>query len=808
MTDALWTRLADIVPDALERPRAERDTYLREVCASDVLGDELLAEARSLVAAAEAADHDHALDPPAGALGSELGSELGAELAPPLPDRVGPWRIRGLLGEGGQGVVYRAERADGLYDRTVALKRLRPGLGGAHARRLDAERRLLARLEHPGIARLYDADVDGAGTPYVVMELVDGAPLTDYADAHGLGVRARLALFLDVCDAVAFAHGQLVVHRDLKPSNVFVTDEGAVKLLDFGIAKLIADEDASDVLTQTQRVLTPAYAAPEQVRGGAITTATDVYALGVTLFELLAGRRPYSLSGTTAAETERIVCEVAPPLASTVAPEGRARALRGDLDVVVAKALEKEPARRYASAEALAADLRRVLGGLPIEARPASRAYRARLFVRRHRSGVAWAAGLAAAVLVGLGGTVWQARAAAAERDLARDEADKAQAVTAFLQTTLLSASPTSGPAVRPSERRIGDVLRPAAQATATAFADRPGVRAAVLQTLGTAYIELGLWDDAERALLTSRALLDSLHGDAPHPDRAQAYDALGRLELWRGRSADSRRWYAEALRQRQAVFGAWSVEVVNSLWKYAEALHDDGALGEAERVLLHAIAVAEEAAGPQSIAAAEARHVLSLLYLTTGREDEALPILDGLVTLGRQVLPPDDPDLVMVIGHLALAHLFLGDLDAAERLNGEALRAQSARFDAGHTVLEETRGVRAAILLERGRYAEAEGILRRAAAAFEAGFDGPGHYEQTIAAAGLGAAIAGQGRLAEAEPVLRQATDRLREQLGDGNGWTRFAARRLADLYARTGRPDAAATYRALAAPPAAARP
>ena len=199
MTDALWTRLAELVPDALERPPTERDAFLCRACTDDALGEELLAEARSLVAAAEAADRDAILDPPV--------PELDG--APVLPDRIGPWRVTGWLGEGGQGVVYRAERADGLYDRAVALKRLRPGLGPTQARQLDAERRVLARLEHPGIARLYDADVDAEGAPYVVMELVDGAPLTDWADTAGLDVPARLALFLDVCDAVAFAHGQL-----------------------------------------------------------------------------------------------------------------------------------------------------------------------------------------------------------------------------------------------------------------------------------------------------------------------------------------------------------------------------------------------------------------------------------------------------------------------------------------------------------------------------------------------------------------------------------------------------------------------
>ena len=413
MTDALWTRLAEIVPDALERPPAGRDAFLDAACATDgVLDAALRAEAAALVAAAAREDATGALQPPLAGLAGALAQDIAP--APP-PDRLGPWRLRGLLGEGGQGTVYRAARADGAFDREVALKLIRGG--PTHARRLDAERRVLARLEHDGIARLYDGGTvpDGlaAGAPYLVMELVDGAPL-DRA-ARGRPLPERIELMLQVCDAVAYAHRHLVVHRDLKPSNVLVTPDGRAKLLDFGIAHLLD----GDALTRTgERALTPAYAAPEQLLREPITTATDVYALGVLLYQVLAGARPYDLSALTASAAERVVCHETPPPPSAAA-SADARALRGDLDTVVMTALDKDPARRYASAEALAADLRRARDGRPIVARPATAAHRARLFARRHRAAVAAAAAGLAALVGGLGLAVWQGREAAAARDRA-----------------------------------------------------------------------------------------------------------------------------------------------------------------------------------------------------------------------------------------------------------------------------------------------------------------------------------------------------------------------------------------------------
>ncbi len=359
-----------------------------------------------------------------------LDIERGAALLEATSDvepsrrRVGPYRLLRELGRGGMGVVYLAERVEGGFEQRVVIKLIKRGMDSdAILRRFLRERQILAGLEHVNVARLFDGGVTDDGQPYFAMEYVDGKPLTAYCDERGLAVEQRLRLFEDACRAVQHAHGKLVVHRDLKPSNMLVTSEGQLKLLDFGIAKLLVEEDDATALTQAgTRLLTPDYAAPEQVRGEPVTTATDVYALGVVLYELLTGRLPYDGDRRGRTDVARAVCEVEPrPPSLAVASQPRlAKRLRGDLDTIVLKALSKEPSRRYASAEALAEDVRRHLAGHPVQARRDTMAYVAAKFVRRHKVGVAAAAVVTLSLLLGLVGTTWQAAVAARERDRAR----------------------------------------------------------------------------------------------------------------------------------------------------------------------------------------------------------------------------------------------------------------------------------------------------------------------------------------------------------------------------------------------------
>ncbi|MFN7979767.1 MAG: serine/threonine-protein kinase [Vicinamibacterales bacterium] len=411
-------RLRAVFDAALEQPPDEREAYLDAACA----GAPALRGRVARMLAASARMTSFLERPPA---------DLPRQVAVATGRRVGPYEIVREIGRGGMGAVYLARRADRQFERDVAIKVLAaPSLSGQSHERFRQEQQVLARLIHPNIAQLYDAGTDDDGLAYVVMELVEGEPIDRYCRRTTPAVADRLRLVAAVCDAVAFAHRNLVVHRDLKPSNIMVTADGTVKLLDFGIAKLLdADAAPGDATRSGAQPMTPEYAAPEQVLGQAVTTSTDVYALGLLLFELLTGRRAQALSTSSYDEIVQVVCRTDPVAASAAVLRADAataglpasverlhRTLAGDLDTVVAKALAKAPERRYAGAADLAADLRRYLDGQPIAARPDSAAYRARLFVRRHALPVSFAAAAVVALAGGLGAALWQARVATAAR--------------------------------------------------------------------------------------------------------------------------------------------------------------------------------------------------------------------------------------------------------------------------------------------------------------------------------------------------------------------------------------------------------
>jgi len=426
VTTDRWQRIEQIFLEASERPAAERIAFVRARCGED---SELQREVESLLDSELRGSR-------AGFLGRSVIGAAGPRSdcdAADIGRLIGPYRLVERIGAGGMGTVWLAERADEQFEQQVALKLIRAELDSDEMlQRFRNERQLLARLNHPNICRLLDGGVDDRGRPYLVMERVSGLPIDAYCDAHMLGIRQRLELFREVCEAVQHAHQHLVVHRDLKPSNILMTADGAAKLLDFGIAKVL-QEDAQDRTSMTigpQRHFTPAYASPEQVRGEAITTASDVYSLGVVLYELLTGRRPYRLTTGSAVEIESIVCNTQPMRPSEIiseppapgdergAPDSGqtpseiaarratdsarlARTLRGDLDSILMTALRKEPHRRYSSVTAFAADIERYLSHQPVSARPDSWGYRASMFIRRNRKAAVATGAILALLLAG-----------------------------------------------------------------------------------------------------------------------------------------------------------------------------------------------------------------------------------------------------------------------------------------------------------------------------------------------------------------------------------------------------------------------
>ncbi len=616
MTPERWQQVKAVLAAAAALEPASRAAYLDAACGADA---ELRTEVESLLAFTPA-EGDRFLDTPA------LG--LDALSPPPSPQivgrRIGPYEILGELGRGGMGEVYRAHRADGQYEQQVAIKLIRRGYEerGVVLERFRTERQILASLDHPNIARLLDGGATEDGSPYFVMELIEGSGICDYCDARRLDITARLELFRHVCSAVQYAHQRLIVHRDIKPRNILVTGDGVPKLLDFGVAKILAP--ASDVEATAHGPMTLAYASPEQVRGDPVTTASDVYSLGVVLYQLLSGRSPYRRDTRTPGGLYRAIDEDEPvrpsaavgqrdavsidgkdvePTAETLSAtrEGSVarltRRLGGDLDDIVLKALRKEPAQRYASVEHLSDDIARHLGGFPVRARQGTWTYHARKFVRRHRVGMATAAAVAVLTVAGVAATVREARIAAANARRAEQRFEQVRKLANAMVFDLHDAVETLPGATKPRELIVRLGLEYLDQLSRDAGAD-----ASLQMQVAAGYVRLGraqgdpgeanLGDPAGAAASYRKAIeiLDRLRASRP-ADRdiiVQLAEALSRLtrvidspsDRWavQRRSLDLRRSDAEAhpddlpAQRRLAIALYDSGESFNNDRRYAEA--------------------------------------------------------------------------------------------------------------------------------------------------------------------------------------------------------------------------------------------
>ena len=710
MTTALWQQVKQILGDALERPPEARASFLTSACGGD---NQLRHEVEMLLDAYEQAEAENALE---GALfdrdfiqeALDL-DHAGSRTSGQAGQRVGRYRLIEEIGRGGMGSVYRAERADGLFEQEVAVKLMRRGLEAlALQRRFEQERQILARLRHEGIAHLLDGGVTDEGQPYLVMEYVNGLPITAYADRYSLSAEERIALFRDVCAAAHYAHQNLIIHRDLKPSNILVTDVGRapggdprVKLLDFGIARLIGDKEASDdaPLTQTGvRVMTFEYAAPEQIRSEPVTTATDVYALGILLYELLTGQRPYDVSGLSPSEVERVICTTMPSRPSTAVPQLAAsaqtraarRRLRGDLDNIVLKALRKEPDRRYASVAELSDDLRRYQEGLPVEARSDTVGYRVSKFVRRNRWGVAAAALIFFSLVGGLAATAWQAREAMEERDRARAEAAKAERINQFLQDMLASADPY-GEGGR--DVTVLEVIDRASTQLDTALTDQPDVRAAALTTLGTTYLNLGRLAEAEEHLREALAIRQASLGPE-HPDVGETTTQLAIALQDQGTYTEADLLLRRAISINMAAYGEIHEKYAESLSNLATLLFAEGneeRLAEAESLQRRALAIDEELFGPKHRAVAIDLGNLATLRGVQGDNEESEALYRRALAINREVLGDDHPTTVTDLNNLAATLAQAGNLAEADSLLREVLTLRSASLGEAHPHVANT---------------------------------------------------------------------------------------------------------------------
>jgi serine/threonine-protein kinase len=801
-----WQRAQDLFAAALALPPAERDAYLAEAT-----GDPgLAAEVRSLL---DAHDADGCLDRVADRLDALRDTDSADPDAVPPLARVGPYAVVRAIAHGGMGSVYLAERADGQARYTVALKLLRRDLDSEDLRRrFFAERQILARLAHPNIARLLDAGVTEEGRPYFVMEHVVGEPIDRHCDGRRATVPQRLELFRTVCAAVQHAHRSLVVHRDLKPQNILVAPDGTVKLLDFGIAKALDPDAYPEAAGRTEtglRLMTPEYASPEQLRGEPVTTASDVYQLGLLLYVLLTGRRPRLVgpspvaAGASAATTREVTKPSLVVTAGTVAapatdeqpaadaahlaaargmtPERLRRSLAGDLDNIVLRALREEPERRYASVEQLAEDVRRHLAGLPVIARPETLGYVTAKFVLRHRAGVAAAATVLILLAAFAVGMALQGRRVARERD-------RAQHVSDLLLDLFTSANPevTRGDTVT-----VLQVLDRGVERVRTSLRGQPDLQGTMLATAADVYHALGR--HAEAAVLAREALpLNRTTKGADHPETVRNLWRLAEFLMVADKFDSALLYSQQAVDVARRRFGRHSLPRGQALFVHSGVLQHQGDLARARPALDEAVAIFR--ARPDSGRAPLASALVNSAWMAEnqGNLDSAVVRMGEALAIRREILEADDPDLGRSMGSLAELLLKVGDVAAAEPLVSEALAQGRRIYPPGHPILAGRMLLWAGVLASKGDVAGAEAEYRAVLTTYRQAYGA-----RTTAAAqvlnDLGILLQNHGRAAEAEPLFREAASIFAEARGPADAWTATVENNLATALWMQGRLGAA---------------
>ena len=703
----------------------------------------------------------------------------------------GSWTLEQRIGQGGMGSVWQARRSDGRFEGTAAVKLLNLALvDPVGSERFRREGTVLARVSHPNIARLLDAGVVASGQPYLVLERIEGERIDRYCEAQKLPPARRIELFLDVLAAVGHAHANLIVHRDIKPSNILVTPEGTVKLLDFGIAKLLQDEAGHADRTLTEQgavLLTPEYAAPEQASGGPVTTATDIYALGVLLYQLLSGRHPTGEHAQSPADHLRAITETEPRRLSAVAPAPLQRAYRGDLETIVATALRKNPAERYATAAAFADDLRRYLHHEPISARPDSIGYRAAKFVRRHRVGVAVAAVLTLGVVTAM---VREYRL----RGIAEAETRAALAVERYLLTVFGAADPflpQDSSAARSSAREL---LDRGVSRLDTALAAQPEVRARLRTALGRVYANLGLYDQAttqiERALEEQRALT----GDR-HLATAAIQDELGQLRFHQGRMEEADSLLTIALDVRRTVAGREDTSTAESMERLARVRKDRNELPSADSLARGALAIRRSVNGEAALSTASTEQLLAELLNVSGADEEAVPLYQSALATRERLAGSSHPLVAATLFNLALTERRLGRIEVAESLYRRTIAIQRQALGANHpAVASSLNGLADMLHKATPRSAEAETLLRESLE-INRSLYGDKHPEVSTNLGNLAVIVRDRGDFAGAEALLQQALAIDEAVFGPEHTYVAYDLNEIAVVLRMRDRPDSAAS-------------
>ena len=747
---AMWGRVEELFHLASERAPENRDLFLAKECGLD---DNLKARVKELLASCTNEDHL------ATAIREE--SELVFEQPGALHEgeRVGAFCVKRMLGRGGMGNVYAGTRDDGQYQQEVAIKLLRPDMAGAESvKRILAERQILAGLNHPNIARLLDGGVTGQGLPYLVMEYVDGVPIDEYCRQRMLNIPERLVLFQQVCAAVQYAHHNLVIHRDLKPSNILVTKEGVPKLLDFGIAKLLSEGEVNNPVAVTrlaERPMTLDYASPEQVLGKATNMATDIFALGTLLYELLSGCRPYETRDTHPLEAQRRICELEP-----IRPSVHNRLLSRELDDIVRMAIRKEPQARYSSVERFSADIQNFLEGFPVAAAKGDTRYRAAKFIQRHKWGVSLAA---AAVLLLSAFAVGMAVLAvnyARERDSAKLQSSRAEQVTQFLTDLFKASDPfrakgqtlTAKELLDAGAKRIGKELQ-----------TQPAVRVRVREAIGLAYEHLDATDRAED--LYRSAVDDATQaygGQAKETARQLRY--LGDAQRQQSKLPEAEKHLRESLAILDLGKGGED-EKANILNNLGLVLQERGQAFEGEKLFRRAVGLAGQfGKDPSDMLTMKSN--LGGICVDLGRYKDAEVIFRQVLEQRRALLGKDHPQVyrsMQRLGHLLELN---GAYEEAETLDRAAILNFTRLLNAQHSDVLVTKNNLALVLQETGRTPEAEEMLRFSLATGLRNLP-PGHVTTMLAEVRLGALLTQKGEWVEAEQLLVESTKTVRRSMG-----------------------------------------
>ena len=784
MSPDRWRELDRLFEAVIELPSDQRQAYLSRNCDDP----ELIAEVSRLV------EHDAgSVDFVAAVVDEVISDPVLAEQIGSDPDRcadegsrglspgdlIGPYRIIDELGQGGMGVVYLGERADSTYQQRVAIKIVREALPGT-IEKFQQERQILADLVHPNIARLLDGGTTRGGLPYLIMELVEGQPIDAYADLHKLDLRERLDIFLSVCAAVRFAHRNLVVHRDLKPSNILVSEDGRPKLLDFGIARLLSPDGLpGDMTLSVGRFFTPEFASPEQILGERVTTASDVYSLGVLLYLLISGRKPYQIDTSSLAGIEEVVCHQIPAAPSARVTKEEGRTLAGDLDWITLKALEKDPDRRYGSALELIEDLERHLNHEPVHARPPSTGYRLSRFVRRHRTMVAASVLAVLALVAGLTVAGLGLVRATEDRKLAERDAASSREVTAFLRQMLSSVKPAQA---RGREVTVREVLDEAAAELDGRFYDDPEVEAAIRFTVGDSYQALGDYETAipllEKAVKIRRAELPA--GD---PRLDDALNVLGMVYWLSGDLAGSLKCSEEILALREAAFGTEHARYTQVLVDLGNVYADMGDLDKAEELQRRALTVERRilVADDRADLAYTTNNLASVLA-DQGKYEEAIELHRESLALRREFMGDDSPEVAISVGNLGYALIQAGELEAAEARLREAVELGERVFGPNHLRTAAFMSNLVRVLVDRGALDEAERLARRSLAIHQTAMGDRG-WRTGVSHGLIGQVLAESGQIDQARTELELAHEILLETLGADHARTVRVVEVLDDL-------------------------